>query len=127
MKWGKKALPMQGGERVVTQTMRLKKVRGVTIHWSDYTLALLETHDISAMHILLQSLEMPTIIKPRCTHPVAAYCKRGKALGPTLNFLKLPNFLMSKKKIKTLILNIYPRMNNIEEEKAKKFSVEASF
>ena len=31
------------------------------------------------------------------------------------------------KKIKTLILNIYQRMNKIEEEKAKKFSVEASF
>lgn len=111
---------------MVTQTLRLKQVRGVTIHWSDYTLALLETHDIFAMHILLQSLEMPTIIKPRCIHPVIAYCKRGKALGPILNFLKLPNFLMSKK-IKTLILNIYQRMNKIEEEKAKKFSVEASF
>lgn len=112
---------------MVTQTLRLKTVRGVTIHWSDYTLALLETHEIFAMHILLQSLEMPTIIKPRCIHPVAAYCKRGKALGPILNFLKLSNFLMSKKKIKTLTLNIYQRMNKIEEEKAKKFSVEASF
>lgn len=83
--------------------------RGAAVHLGGYTPGPPETHAISAPRILPQSLELPTLIKPRRRHKVTAYCKGGKALAPILDLFKTCNFLMSKieEKKTTLIHSQY--------------------